>query len=303
MRLATIDVGTNAAKLLIADLQGPGRLRSIAERRHVIRLGEGVDESGMIDPSAMERLIGSLKEFKREARRFGADRLIVAGTSASRDARENLVETVFNRTGLQFEILSGDEEAIWSFWGALADFPERAGPCITCDIGGGSTEVVFGYANGAIEDCCSLDIGSVRVTERFFTTQPPSTQETRRATEFIRNSLASCALTYDKPAMLVGASNTHRLLLSLIRQPPASSRQLSRQAILALQRHLLVLRQDQVLALHATELSGRADIFPAAVLICSEVMRYLNKEVITVSRWGLCHGLALRAFKDCLRSR
>ncbi len=295
MRFATVDVGTNAAKLLIADSEDGGRLRSVAERRHMIRLGEGVDASGRIRPAAMERLIGSLKEFERVAGQFDVDQFIVVGTSASRDAREDLAKTVHLRTGLNYEILSGDEEADWSFWGALADLPGLTGPCITCDIGGGSTEVVFGQSGGTIESRYSLNIGSVRVTERFFTTQPPSAGEIWQATEFIRRNLASCTLPRDNLAVLVGASDTHRLLLNLVDRPLESLRQLAQQDIAAFQQHLMTLGLDEVLALNKRDLSGRADVFPAAVLICSEVMRYLNKETITVSRWGLCHGLVLRS--------
>ena len=298
MRLATVDVGTNAAKLLIADVEGTGALRCLLEQRRMIRLGEGVDSSGVIRRAAMERLIASLTEFECLAAQFGAHEVLVAGTSASRDASGNLVESVAFRTGLQYEILSGDEEADLSFWGAVSDLPEITGTCVTCDIGGGSTEIVLGGTEGTIEARYSLDIGSVRVTERFFTMQPPLSEEIEQATAFIRRALGSCKLAHDKPIPLVGASDTHRLLLKLVPHNPESSKELSLDDIVALQKSLLSMREEEVLELNANELSGRADVFPAAVLICSEVMRHLNKESVIVSGWGLCHGLALRAAQE-----
>jgi len=287
MRVACVDVGTNSARLLIADVEGAHELKTQAHIHRIIRLGEGVDASGRISVAALDRLATTLNEFAATAARCGAERLIVAGTSASRDAGNEVVKAVYGRTGLTFEILSGSQEAEWSFRGAMSALPQVTGQVITCDIGGGSTEFTFRGNQGM--ERCSVDLGSVRITERFFKGQPPSARAVGRARDFVQRSLQAVPQEYGGP--LVGASDTHRILARLA---GPESQALSRQVVAIWLERLLGMSRVEVRALGPNLLAGRDDIFPAAVLICHEAMVHLGREHFAISERGLVHGLAIR---------
>lgn len=319
MKLATIDVGTNAAKLLISELTSSGKLKPLVEERRMIRLGEGVDAHGILREAAVERLVQALQRFRSTAGQWQVERCVVAGTSASRDTGNKIVTIVRERTGLHYEILSGDQEADLSYEGAVSGLPNVVDRIVTCDIGGGSTEIVEGMPNGHILQRFSLDIGSVRIKERYFSSQPPDPKELKGATEFIKKSLAELPFSGSQTGLLVGASDVHRLLLELQheltsgelpikfdrsnpnwKQLQVKEEHPDKLSCIQVQCWLELLTPMttyDVLALNPEKLRGRADVFPAAILIFLEVMNALRQESITVSPWGLSHGMALRIFK------
>ena len=285
----------------------------------MIRLGEGVDARRILSDAAIERLIETLREFQSLADHWNATGIKVVGTSASRDARNRLVEIVEERTGLHYEIISGDQEADLSFEGALAGLPHLSGRIISCDIGGGSTEFVEGTSDGQILTRISIDIGSVRITERFFSSQPPRTSEVDAARGFIQESLKRLPFTEPASATLVGASDTHFLLLGLqralvkgeysiwcsssnpiwtrLRGTGVDSKTLSIEQVESWLECLTQMTVSEVMDLDPGNLKGRADVFPSAILIMFEVMNHLRHRSVAVSPWGLCHGVALRAIK------
>ncbi len=319
MKLATIDVGTNSAKLLISEMTSSGRLESLVEERRMIRLGEGVDAHGILREPAIERLVQALQEFRSTADQWQVERYAVAGTSASRDTGNKIVTIIRERMGLHYEILSGEQEADLSYEGAVAGLSNVADRVVTCDIGGGSTEIVEGMPDGRILQRFSIDIGSVRITERYFSSQPPDPNELKGATEFIKKSLTGLPFSGSQTGLLVGASDVHRLLLELQHELSAGelpikfdrlnpnwkrfqvkeehSDKLSCIQVKCWLEFLTRMTMSDVLALNPEKLQGRADVFPAAILIFLEVMNLLGQESITVSPWGLCHGMALRIFK------
>ena len=190
MRLATIDVGTNTAQLLVVETGEEG-LRRIHAAERVVRLGEGVDARGRIGEDAQARLLEALRAHEAAARSHGADRVVAAGTSALRDAanRTAVLDAVRAETGLTIDLLSGEQEAAWSFAAACGAIDSLAGPCLVVDVGGGSTELVAGrdpaahaprYVD-AITGRASLDVGCVRLTERCFSSLPPAADATGRA--------------------------------------------------------------------------------------------------------------------------
>ncbi len=320
MRLATIDVGTNSAKLLISEFNPSGKLKPLLEERRMIRLGEGVDADGILRDSAIKRLVDALMVFRSIANEWQVQKYVVAGTSASRDTGNKIITIVRELTGLHYEILSGEQEADLSYEGAVAGLPNISERIITCDIGGGSTEFVEGMSDGHIFQRFSLDIGSVRITERYFSSQPPATVEFQRATNFIKQSLSTLSFTETQTRVLVGASDVHRLLLELqqelyageypikferlnpnwkrLKQEHERPELLSRIQVKYWLEFLTRMEMSDVLALNPAKLQGRADVFPAAILIFLEVMNMLNHKSIIVSPWGLCHGMALRFFRS-----
>ncbi len=302
MRIAAIDVGTNTALLLVAEVADDGTLVPLCEARRFIRLGEGVDAARRIGEAAMQRLRAALLDYRRLAQDYAAAEIVVGATSASRDARNQdaLIDFVRRETGLRYEILTGMEEATWSFRGALSALDGLDGPCAVIDIGGGSTEIVVGEATGRITSRHSLDVGSVRLMERFFANQPPAVPEIERAEAFITRALDDAAIPLDATIPLISAAETP-LLLALVDQGVSSWDELgpsnvtlSARVVRRWRERLLAMNHDEVLTLNPILMTGRADVFPAAVLLFDTVLQHFGLSTCRVSPRSLRHGLALR---------
>ncbi|MFM7873550.1 MAG: Ppx/GppA phosphatase family protein, partial [Actinomycetota bacterium] len=144
-RVAAIDCGTNSIRLLIADISD-GNFREITRTMEIVRLGEGVDKNKRFDPKAIERTLNAVSEFSEEIKRRGASAIRFCATSATRDAenRALFVDGVKRILGIEPEVISGDEEARLSFIGAVRELHRSDAPFLVVDIGGGSTEFVYG---------------------------------------------------------------------------------------------------------------------------------------------------------------
>lgn len=190
-RVASIDVGTNSTRLLVADLDGAaGPLVTIERLMRITRLGRGVDASGSLDAEAIERTVAVLREYREVMDRQGVaeGRVRMTATSASRDAsnRDVFFDAAEAAVGVRPELLSGDAEARLSFLGATADIDPALGPFLVFDLGGGSTEFVYGTGgpDGEIEASLSLDVGCVRLTERFLVNDPPAPEDLTAAISY-----------------------------------------------------------------------------------------------------------------------
>lgn len=185
--VAAIDIGSNSVRLLVVGPDGSELCREM----NITRLAEGVDQTGALADAAMERTLAVLEAYGALVQRFGAARVRVTGTSAARDAknREVFFARVRAAVGSAPELLSGHAEAELAFAGATRGRSPSEAPFVTVDIGGGSTE--FAYGSRAHERSLSLDIGCVRITERFLTGgDPPAPAELEAARAFIRGQLA-----------------------------------------------------------------------------------------------------------------
>ncbi len=185
-RVGAIDCGTNSIRLLIADAGPGGRLTDVVRRMEVVRLGFGVDRTGVIDPAAMQRTLAAATEYAASCRDNGVERVRFVATSASRDARNAWqfvegVRSAFGDYDVTPEVVSGDEEAALSFAGATGDLVAAgiSGPYLVVDLGGGSTEVVRGTTG--VEAGLSVDVGCVRMTERHLRSDPPTAAEIAQA--------------------------------------------------------------------------------------------------------------------------
>jgi len=192
-RFAAIDCGTNAIRLLIADVQG-GQLQEIDRRMLTVRLGEGIDATGEFAPVALERTFAAVDDYAAEIERSAVQAVRMVATSASRDARnaDVFITGVQDRLGIVPEVISGAQEAELSFLGAVRGLPSSlvSSPLLVADIGGGSTELVLGDpGTRAIQARYSMDIGCVRMTERHLHGDPPTAQEVQRAVETIDEAL------------------------------------------------------------------------------------------------------------------
>ena len=313
MRIAAIDVGTNTAQLLVADLvDGTIHRRHVAER--FVRLGEGVDATGRIGEAALDRLQATLREHRSTAKSLGADTFVVGATSASRDAanREEVVRMVREKTGLPYEILSGEEEATWSFAAACAPFDDLSGDVLVVDVGGGSTELVAGtdpsghapHVKRAIRQRVSLDIGCIRLTERCFQAQPPAPRDVEAVDTAIQDALgAASALVPDDARALgvIGTAGTATALARVDAGPESrfnpldgTGTTLSTDRVRHWREVVLRRSVDEIRALHPEAMEGRADVFPVGVMILQAVLRHAGADALRVSPYELRHGLLLR---------
>lgn len=185
-RFAAIDVGTNAVKLLVAErLPRPGSgadWRLVHERSEVTRLGRGVDRTGELSAEGARDTVRAITAMAQEARELKAEQLVAVGTSAARDAKNggDFLQAVVQSAGVEFEILSGLQEAELCFRAVWNDFghnPPR--PLVAIDVGGGSTELIYGNLDGSLAYRQSFNIGSVRLTERFIKAHPIASDEAR----------------------------------------------------------------------------------------------------------------------------
>ena len=299
MRLAAIDLGTNTALLLIAEV-ADGRLQPCYEAERFVRLGEGLERTGTIGPAALERLRRTLEVYREALRAHAVEACVVAATSATREARNRqaVAEVVRAVLGVELEVISGEEEARWSLAGALAAPGLPEGPCLAVDIGGGSTELVAGTRRPdgtvTVTFARSLPLGTVRLTERCFAAMPPPPAAVAEAQRQIRETLA--ALTPPPVPVLVGVAGTCVSLAALearrfpLRAPVA----LTRAAVAAWRDRLLRMPTEAVRALWPELLAGRADVLPMGALLLHEVMAWGGWKVCHVSPFGLRHGLILR---------
>ena len=311
MRLATIDIGTNTAQLLVAECNET-ELRRLHVAERFVRLGEGVDARGCIGDAAQRRLLQALRDHVRVAREYEVETVSVAGTSALRDAanRDAVCTVVQEDIGVSVEILSGREEAAWGFAAACAAVDDLSGPCLVVDIGGGSTELVAGanpsvhHPNypDAITDRVSLDVGCVRLTERCFASQPPSPDAVDTVEGIIDEALTTHPLNLGTSPTLIGTAGTATALARVHAGPEntwdalhGDGFTLSRADVRQWRDRLLQLSVDEILALHPDAMEGRADVFLVGVILLDRIMTHYDRDSLRVSPYELRHGLALRA--------
>lgn len=221
LTVAAVDCGTNSIRLLITRREADGTLTEITRENTIVRLGQGVDETGRFNPEAIERTRQALAAYTERMRAEGVERVRMVATSATRDAENR--EDFFAMTrallgqiqpGAQAEVISGDEEAHLSFLGATADIDPARGPFCVIDLGGGSTEFVM--EQGAR----STQMGCVRVTERFMRTDPPTEEETAAARTYIRERIAEAteAVPFAQSRTFVGCAGTFTTLSALAQE-------------------------------------------------------------------------------------
>jgi len=214
-RVAAFDCGTNSIRLLIADLDGRGGLRDVVRTLDLVRLGEGVDRTGRFGEDALERTLEATSRYAELCREHGVERIRFVATSATRDAanRAEFTDAVESLLGVPAEVIAGTEEAALSFRGALtaldpADLLDDTVERLVIDIGGGSTELVLG--GHTPHAAYSMDVGSVRLTERNVSTDPPAQpdRESVRAAVDAALDLASEAVDLGRATEVIGVAGT-----------------------------------------------------------------------------------------------
>ncbi len=309
MILSVVDIGTNTVLLLVADIDAAGRLSTLEYRQRVPRLGRGVDERKILQQDSMERVVTVLLEYRSVAAKHHPGVVAVCGTSAVRDAanREEFSALVKSRTGFDLEILTGEQEAFWTYRGAISGIPGIKSATVV-DIGGGSTEFTRGTAE-EITAKFSFNIGSVRLTERLLRHDPPLAAEIAAVRTAVDFSLASAPPSFPQgPGQVVGVAGTATTLALLEQQRQRFDMQavsgfvLRRDAVNRLVIHLQQLSSAEILEI-AEYMEGRNDIITAGAIILEEVMGFLGAEDIIVSERGVRYGIAIREWERRIESQ
>ncbi len=190
MRVAVVDIGTNSTRLLVADVAHDGTLTELERRTRVTRLGDRLEQTGVLDDAAMERVLATLAEYRTVIEAQRADRVVAVLTSAVRDAANGdgfLARVRAHDQALDARVIAGDEEARLTFRGATSErAPGDTTPTVVIDVGGGSTELVVG-AGAEVSFHVSTQAGVVRHTERHLATDPPTATELDALTADVRS--------------------------------------------------------------------------------------------------------------------
>jgi exopolyphosphatase/guanosine-5'-triphosphate,3'-diphosphate pyrophosphatase len=298
MRVAAIDCGTNSIRLLIADIDG-GNFREITRLMEVVRLGQGVDKTGAFHPDAIARTLAAVDIYAAEIAKRGVEKIRFCATSATRDAtnRDLFIDGVKERLGIEPEVIAGEVEAALSFAGATKDFDKSQGPFLVIDIGGGSTEFVFG--TDSVEAARSMNIGCVRMTERHFTGDQPDPGQIASAIEDIdeniRQAAKSVPITDAKTVIMVAGTATTIAAAAL--DLPAYDRyaiHLSR--ISAERTHEIstqMLRETrEQRAAHGYMHPGRVDVIGAGSLVLDRIMKATGATEFVASESDILDGMA-----------
>lgn len=298
MRVAAIDCGTNSIRLLIADVQGDN-FREVIREMEIVRLGQGVDQTGEFHPDAIARTLAAVDKFAIEIARRGVEKIRFCATSATRDARNRdlFIDGVKSRLGVAPEVISGDEEARLSFAGATKELPDSLAPFLVIDIGGGSTEFVIG--NRSVERAKSVNIGCVRMSERHFLSDPATQDEIESARIDIQRAISEAAEVVDikSAKSLIAVAGTATTVAAAALDLPQYDRyaiHLSR--ISAEKTHEI---SEMFLRMNRAERAGlgymhpgRVDVIGAGSLVLSEIVKAVGAKEFIACESDILDGIA-----------
>ncbi|MES9510137.1 Ppx/GppA phosphatase family protein [Streptomyces sp. NPDC000609] len=306
-RVAAIDCGTNSIRLLVADVDpSTGELVELDRRMEIVRLGQGVDRTGRLAPEALERTFAACRQYAAVIEEHGARRIRFVATSASRDAenRDEFVRGVLEILGVEPEVISGDQEAEFSFTGATKELAGRdhlAKPYLVVDIGGGSTEFVVG--DDHVRAARSVDIGCVRMTERHLVrdgvvTDPPSPAQIDaiRADIDAALDLAEESVPLTGAGTLVGLAGTVTTLATIALGLDAYDSEaihhsrISFDQVQEITGRLLASTHAERAAIGAMH-PGRVDVITSGALILLAVMKRTGAREVVVSEHDILDGI------------
>ena len=302
-RVAAIDCGTNSIRLLIADIAGDN-FKEVLRTMEIVRLGQGVDQNKAFHPDAIARTLKAVELFRDQIASKGVEKIRFCATSATRDAtnRNLFIDGVREILGVEVEVIPGEEEAELSFIGATKEFRQSDAPFLVVDIGGGSTEFVFGSEK--VEFAKSVNIGCVRMSERHLNTQPPSMAQIAQAIVDIDIAITQAAavvpITTAKTLVAVAGTATtvaasaleltdydrHLIHLSRISSDKVHKAAASFQSM----------NKDQIASLGFMH-PGRIDVITAGSLVLSRIMAATGAAEFVASESDILDGMAWSLIK------
>jgi len=302
-RVAAIDCGTNSIRLLIADITGDN-FKEVLRTMEIVRLGQGVDQNKAFHPDAIDRTLKAVELFRDQIASKGVEKIRFCATSATRDAsnRNLFIDGVRDILGIEVEVIPGEEEAELSFIGATKELRQSDAPFLVVDIGGGSTEFVFGSEK--VEFAKSVNIGCVRMSERHLNTQPPSMAQIAQAIVDIDIAITQAAvvvpITTAKTLVAVAGTATtvaaaaleltdydrHLIHLSRISSDKVHKTAASFQSM----------NKDQIASLGFMH-PGRVDVITAGSLVLSRIMAATGAAEFVASESDILDGMAWSLIK------
>ena len=302
MYRASIDIGTNSVLLLIAEQTEKG-LQVLEEAQRLPRLGSMVDSNRLLAKESMYRVLEALTEYVAIIQKYGDEvlaRTVVTATSAVRDAanKQEFLTLVKETVGFQVLILSGQDEAKYTYLGAISQTKVESDSIMIVDIGGGSTELAVGNSTNLLRGI-SINMGSVRFNERFLLHNPPYQAEIGECRRSIEALLRATQLPFPSNTQVVAVSGTATSLAAIDQQlfPYRSSGinnyRLSNDKLATFIRLFSIHTFEYLLELHPEVMKGRVDVFLAGLLILEGVLRYASAEEFIVSNGGIRHGILL----------
>lgn len=300
-RVGIIDIGSNSIKFFVGEKCEDGTIKTIIDKNDIARLGEGLRETGRISDEALERNAQSVAAFAAEAKENGADTIVSVGTMALRSAANSadFVARVKELCGVEVQVIPGEEEARLSYLAILSGMPVPDGDLIIFDTGGGSTEFIFGKGTELVKRF-SVDLGAIRITEKFFSDDPVAAGSVEAAIAEIDKDFAAAGVE-GKPVKLVGMGGTvtsmgavkHKMVKydPNVIQGSALTRADIDEQIAEYSKRTVEQRR---------ELPGlqpkRADVILAGACILKDITERLGVDELTISDRGLRHGLAFDLF-------
>ncbi len=303
MRVAAIDCGTNSLRLLVADLDPTtGASVEVARRSTIVRLGQDIDRTGVFAPEALQRTFATLKDYAAVIAAMDVESVRMVATSAARDAanQDEFLVGAREQVGVEAEIVSGDEEARLSYDGAtrgLGSADGLAPPLLVLDIGGGSTEFVMRPDPEADVLGRSLDIGSVRLTERHLHDDPPTRQQVDAIVADIEAALDTLDFPLAQVTTLVGVAGTTLTMAAMVLDLPAYDRDAVH--LTRIDARTLLRAVDDIVAMSVAERRAlpfmhpdRADVIGAGGLVLGCVVRRLGVDTLVPSSHDILDGIA-----------
>ncbi|REK91485.1 Ppx/GppA family phosphatase [Streptomyces inhibens] len=307
-RVAAIDCGTNSIRLLVADADpATGELKDLDRRMQIVRLGQGVDRTGRLAPEALDRTFAACREYAAVIKGLGAEQIRFVATSASRDAenREDFVRGVVDILGVQPEVITGDQEAEFSFNGATKELTGRSDlskPFLVVDIGGGSTEFVLG--DDHVRAARSVDVGCVRMTERHLLhggeiSDPPTAGQITAIKADIAAALdrAEEAVPLSEAATLVGLAGSVTTVAAIALGLDHYDSEAIHHSRVSLAK-VREITGDLLSSTHAERAAipvmhpGRVDVIAAGALVLLSIMERTGAEEVVVSEHDILDGIA-----------
>ena len=297
-RVAAIDCGTNSIRLLVADVS-EGNFRELYRTMEIVRLGQGVDKNRKFDPAAIERTLKAVALFSEEIARRGVTAIRFCATSATRDAenRALFIDGVREILGVEPEVISGDEEARLSFAGAISEMHPSDAPFLVVDIGGGSTEFVFG--DSEVRAAKSVDIGCVRMSERHFRSAPVSEEVISSAIADIDRAINEAAqvVPIKQARTLIAVAGTATTVAAAALELDQYDRyaihlsRISAEKTADISRRFLGMKRDEIAALGYMH-PGRVDVIAAGALVLDRIMKATGASEFVASERDILDGMA-----------
>jgi exopolyphosphatase / guanosine-5'-triphosphate,3'-diphosphate pyrophosphatase len=302
-RVAAIDCGTNSIRLLIADITGDN-FKEVLRTMEIVRLGQGVDQNKAFQPDAIDRTLSAVRLFKDHIASKGVEKIRFCATSATRDAtnRNLFIDGVREILGIEVEVIPGEEEAELSFIGATKELRQSDSPFLVVDIGGGSTEFVFGSEK--VDFAKSVNIGCVRMSERHLNTQPPSMAQIAQAIVDIDIAITQAAavvpITTAKTLIAVAGTAT-TVAAAALELTDYDRHMIHLSRISASNVHKVAasfqsMNKDQITSLGYMH-PGRVDVITAGSLVLSRIMAATGASEFVASESDILDGMAWSLIK------